>query len=191
MNEEEIKKQLKVKNKEIYINKLNLDLNNNMDGLVLTIDNLLNNIANDTIKKVLDIEESFFNQDSITKLIVVFIDNYRDNIMNELDIKKNKIIELFGDKEISKDDIININNDIKSNIYNYYNNNIEKLIISIKEIINSELNKYRIDDLFLNSLNNSLNNKILDCINIRDVILLNTFKESYRKYQELNKNTLK
>jgi len=191
MNEEEIKKQLKVKNKEIYINKLNLDLNNNMDGLVLTIDNLLNNISNDTIKKVLDIEESFFNQDSITKLIVVFIDNYRDNIMNELDIKKNKIIELFGDKEISKDDIININNDINSNIYNYYNNNIEKLIISIKEIINSELNKYRIDDLFLNSLNNSLNNKILDCINIRDVILLNTFKESYRKYQELNKNTLK
>ena len=53
MNEEDIRKQLKEKNKEIYLNKLNLDLTNNLEVLVLTIDNLLNNSLH-IINKIID-----------------------------------------------------------------------------------------------------------------------------------------
>ena len=33
-------------------------------------------------------------------------------------------------------------------------------------------------------------NKILDIIRNRDIILINTFQETYLKYLELNKNTI-
>ena len=52
---EDVKDQLKIKNKEIYLNKLNLDLDNNLEVLVLTVDNLLNTNKEMLIKKIIDI----------------------------------------------------------------------------------------------------------------------------------------
>ena len=49
---EDVKDQLKIKNKEIYLNKLNLDLDNNLEVLVLTVDNLLNTNKEMLIKKL-------------------------------------------------------------------------------------------------------------------------------------------
>lgn len=51
MNEYDIKDQLKKKNKEIYLNKLNFDLDNNLEVLVLTIDNLLSFMKDNLVKK--------------------------------------------------------------------------------------------------------------------------------------------
>lgn len=66
---EDVKDQLKIKNKEIYLNKLNLDLDNNLEVLVLTVDNLLNTNKEMLIKKIIDIEESFLNQELIEEKV--------------------------------------------------------------------------------------------------------------------------
>ena len=55
--EEDVKKQLEVKNKEIYLNKLNLDIDNNMEVLILAIDNLLNSIPDTVNLKILLIKK--------------------------------------------------------------------------------------------------------------------------------------
>ena len=70
---EDVKDQLKIKNKEIYLNKLNLDLDNNLEVLVLTVDNLLNTNKEMLIKKIIDIEESFLNQELMIQFLLVLI----------------------------------------------------------------------------------------------------------------------
>ena len=64
----DVKKQLEVKNKEIYHNKLNLDIENNLEVLVLTIDNLLNSIPEMLSLKILEIKESFTNKEEINRI---------------------------------------------------------------------------------------------------------------------------
>ena len=88
MNEYDIKDQLKKKNKEIYLNKLNFDLDNNLEVLVLTIDNLLSFMKDNLVKKIIDIEEDFQDKESILENVNIFFEAYRNNLMNILDTKK-------------------------------------------------------------------------------------------------------
>lgn len=189
----DIKKQLEIKNKEIYKNKLNLDLDNNLDVLVLTIDNLLNFKSLETIKKIVEIEEGFQNQINIKARIEKFIYNYRINLMNLLDDKKNKIIdillkedELDNLKKIIEEDYLDIINKIEV----FSKDNIILLEKELKEEIQNEFKRKRLNDYLNNIFINNLNEKVFDIIKNRDLILLNTWKETYLKYLELNKNTV-
>ena len=89
MNEkDDIKKQLEVKNKEIYLNKLKLDVDNNMEVLVLAIDNLLTTLSHELTLKVIDIAESFRDKKEMEEDIKVFMNDYREILMKLLDDKK-------------------------------------------------------------------------------------------------------
>ena len=194
MNEfEDIKKQLEVKNKEIYMNKLNLDLDNNLEVLVLTIDNVLTFIKNDAIKKILDIKESFLENEKIKVNMDKFIDSYRDNLMNLLDDKKNNlknVLVIHDDLEICKTNLNDNYLSLKTKLEQYSTDNIIKLENELKEIFEDKFKTKRLNDYLNNIFKVNLNNKILDVIKNRDVILLNTFNETYLKYLELNKNTV-
>lgn len=194
MNEfEDIKKQLEVKNKEIYINKLNLDLDNNLEVLVLTIDNVLTFIKNDAIKKILDIKESFLENEKIKVNMDKFIDSYRDNLMNLLDDKKTNlknVLVIHDDLEICKTNLNDNYLSLKTKLEEYSTDNIIKLENELKEIFEDKFKIKRLSDYLNNIFKVNLNNKILDVIKNRDVILLNTFNETYLKYLELNKNTV-
>ena len=93
MNEEDIKKQLEVKNKEIYLNKLNLDLDNNLEVLVLTIDNLLKIQSEELQKKIIEIAESFQDEKVFKQKITEFMNSYNDYLMNLFEQKKIKLKE--------------------------------------------------------------------------------------------------
>ena len=193
MNEEDIRSQLKEKNKEIYLNKLNLDLTNNLEVLVISVDNLLNNISLDTKNKVLGIAESFQNESVIKVNINNFIENYRLYLMTLLDTKKNNIESLYKENEdinTYKDKLKELNKEINNNLNNYLNENIDSLINDITSNYNDSFCNLRIKEYLKNIFKDNLNNKVLDIINNRDIILLNTFKESFQKYLELNKNTI-
>ena len=56
--------------------------------------------------------------------------------------------------------------------------------------MDSSFKKKRLEDYLENIFLSNLNNKVLDIIKTRDIILLNTFEETYLKYLELNKNTV-
>ena len=193
MNEEDIRKQLKEKNKEIYLNKLNLDLTNNLEVLVLTIDNLLNNINKDTKDRILGITESFQNENIIQKHINNFIDEYRTYLITLIDNKKNSIESLYkenNDINTYKIKIEEFNKEIREKLNNKSSQKINELTKVITNLYKDEFCNLRIKEYLNNIFKDNLNNKIMDTIKSRDIILLNTFKETNMKYQDLNKNTI-
>ena len=192
MNEEDIKKQLSEKNKEIYLNKLKLDIENNLEVLVLSIENALININNDTVNRILGIAESFQNKDIITQNVNNFIEKYHTFLIYLLDEKKVRLESLLTTKDINsyKEYFQNTNSKIKEELDNYFNDNIKNLIKNITNLYDEEFLNTRIKEYLSNNLKENINNKIIDIIKSRDIILLNTFRESYLKYQELNKNTI-
>ena len=193
MNEEDIKKQLEVKNKEIYLNKLNLDLDNNLEVLVLTIDNLLKIQSEELQKKIIEIAESFQDEKVFKQKITEFMNSYNDYLMNlfeqkklklkenleiDTDILKNqkKVQELYDKTALTiEDDTIKLIDNLANNLQEYFDTDFKI----------QRLNTY-LSNIFLKNLNN----KVLDIIRNRDIILINTYKETYLKYLELNKNTV-
>ena len=190
---EDVKDQLKIKNKEIYLNKLNLDLDNNLEVLVLTVDNLLNTNKEMLIKKIIDIEESFLNQELIEEKVSSFFEQYRVEFMNLLDNKKldlkNTII-IHDDLEICKNNIQDNCFSLEKQIKEFTSQEIKQLEKLLLNDINDKFKQKRLKDYLENIFIINLNNKILDIIRNRDIILINTFQETYLKYLELNKNTI-
>ena len=190
---EDVKDQLKIKNKEIYLNKLNLDLDNNLEVLVLTVDNLLNTNKEMLIKKIIDIEESFLNQELIEEKVSSFFEQYRVEFMNLLDNKKldlkNTII-IHDDLEICKNNIKDNYFSLEKQIKEFTSQEIKQLEKLLLNDINDKFKQKRLKDYLENIFIINLNNKILDIIRNRDIILINTFQETYLKYLELNKNTI-
>lgn len=190
MTEEDIKKQLEVKNKEIFLNKLRLDLNNNMEGLVLTIENVINKIILESTNKILYIAESFSNQQEIEKYIEDYFSKYVEYLMELLDKKKNNILKVI-DLNINYENCFKKEtNNIIDKLNKYYKDNINSLIKKIDALYDDSFCKDRINKYLKNNLSDLLDNRIKDCIKGRDIILLNTFKETNLKYIELNKNTI-
>lgn len=189
----DIKKQLEVKNKEIYINKLNLDLDNNLEVLVLTIDNLLDFITDETIKRIIEIDESFKNKREIEEKVKEFINLYKDNLINLLDIKKNNlknILVIQDDLDMCKSNLKDNYLNLKEKIEEFTKENIKELENRLKEEISESFKLRRLKEFLNNIFIVNLNKKILDIIKNRDIILMNTFNETYLKYLELNKNTV-
>ena len=193
MNEEDIRKQLEEKNKEIYFNKLKLDFSNNLEVLVLTIDNLLNNIENNAKNRILNITESFQNEKIIKENIKEFIENYKEILMTLLEDKKVNLEQLIkSNLELNdyKENLQKSNLNIKEGLNDYYSKNINKLIDNITKLYEDQFCNLRITEYLKNILKEELEGKIMDILSSRDIILLNTFNETYLKYLELNRNTI-
>ena len=193
MNEEDIRKQLELKNKEIYLNKLSLDLANNLEVLALSIENLLTNISEYSVKRIISIAESFGKEEIIKETMNTFIDNYRTFLMTLFEDKKTNLEQLFTENEDLnryKNYLKQTNTNIKEQLNAYYEEHINNVINKITNLYDNSFCNLRIDEYLKNILRENLINKLMDTINSRDIILLNTFKESFLKYQELNKNTI-
>lgn len=194
MNEkDDIKKQLEVKNKEIYLNKLNLDVDNNLEVLVLAIDNLLTTLSHELTLKVIDIAESFRDKKEMEEDIKVFMNDYREILMKLLDDKKsflqnNLVIE--DDLELTRKNLDSNYQKLKSELETSSKEIIIKLENNLQKYLDTNFKIDRLKKYLENIFLLNLNNKVLEIIKGRDIILINTFKETYLKYLELNKNTV-
>lgn len=193
MNEYDIKDQLKKKNKEIYLNKLNFDSDNNLEVLVLTIDNLLSFMKDNLVKKIIDIEEDFQDKESILENVNIFFEAYRNNLMNILDTKKvdlQNVIVVHDDLEVCKQNIKDNYLTLKETLETFSKKEIDNLVKSLNKELKSEFKKNRLKEYLTTIFLTNLNMKVLDTMKNRDIILINTFEETYLKYLELNKNTI-
>ena len=193
MNEYDIKDQLKKKNKEIYLNKLNFDLDNNLEVLVLTIDNLLSFMKYNLVKKIIDIEEDFQDKESILENVNIFFEAYRNNLMNILDTKKvdlQNVIVVHDDLDVCKQNIKDNYLTLKETLETFSKKEIDNLVKSLNKELKSEFKKNRLKEYLTTIFLTNLNMKVLDTMKNRDIILINTFEETYLKYLELNKNTI-
>ena len=193
MNEEDIKKQLEVKNKEIYLNKLNIDLDNNLEVLVLTLENLLKTQEENLFKKTIEIVESFKDEKEIKEKVEEFIRIYYESLIGLLTTKKEKIKEsLDTNSEISvyKEKIDNKTKDLEIDLIDNSKTMINDLILNLKSYLETSFQEKRLTSYLNDIYLLNLNNKVIDIIKGRDIMLYNTFNETYLKYLELNKNTV-
>ena len=182
-NNQDVLKELEVKNKEIYLNKLNIDLDNNEEILLITLENIINHFNEEMTNKINEIQNTI-EIDNITKF---------NNVL------KSTINDLIKTRTIKfKKDIINIDNiDYKETINQYtitilseikkcYFDNIDLLIKNTTNKDNTRLIEY------LNNINyEKITNKIKECFNNTNTILYNNYLESLEKFNNLNKKTLK
>ncbi len=193
MNDEDIKKQLEVKNQEIYLNKLNLDLDNNLEVLVLTIDNLLKIQLDELQRKIIEISEGYEYEKDFKDGSIKFMDLYTNNLMNLLQDRKThmqEILELDNDIEIYKNKLKEIYSNITLSLENKSALIIKKLEKELISYLNTDFQIQRLNAYLEYIFLKNLNNKVCDVIRNRDVILINTFNETYFKYLELNRNTI-
>ena len=156
----------------------------------MTIDNLLNTQKESLKKRIAEIEE---NNNSQEEYIDTFFEAYRLNIMNLLDIKKTNLqntIIIHDDLEVCKNNIKDNYYNLKTKIEEFSYEEINNLIDNLITNIDNNFTKRRIKEYLKTIYIVNLNNKVLDVMKNRDIILLNTFKETYLKYLELNKNTI-
>ena len=187
-NNIDVLKELAVKNKEIYLNKLAIDLDNNEENILITIENIISLFTKEVTDKVLEIENNTLLSHEASKEVLSFHKIIHEEIKkivkkrNDIIREKVKKIEDSNYQEL-------LNNETKElieRIQKVYLDNIGKLIDILTKKSNVFTTKRLTDyltilnyDRFINKINESIKNL--------DVILYNNYLESERKYNELNK----
>ena len=107
-----------------------------------------------------------------------------------IDISNVNTIIIHDDLEICKNNIQDNYFSLEKQIKEFTSQEIKQLEKLLLNDINDKFKQKRLKDYLENIFIINLNNKILDIIRNRDIILINTFQETYLKYLELNKNTI-
>ena len=190
-NNIDVLKELAVKNKEIYLNKLEIDLDNNEENILITMDNIINLFTKEVTDKILEIENNNLLSHEASKEVLSFHDILNEEIKiivkkrNEVIREKIKKIEDNNYQEL----LYNETKKLIERIQKVYLDNIDSLINNLTKKSNVFTEK-RIND-YLKVLNyDRFINKVNDSIKNLDVILYNNYLESERKYNELNKKVI-
>ena len=182
----DVVKELAVRDKEIYLNKLNMDIDSNYELLKLTTINIINLSINEVILNILNIENSFLNK----KRIEFLVNEYFKDFLEYIDgLYKKRVIGLKIQKD--KDNYLDyINNKIIDDIKDYYLNNFILIIEDIC-IDYNDFDKERLDNYINNAFYSRFISKLLENINNANRLLINNYHESKERYNLINEKTLK
>ena len=192
MIDKDIKEMFYKKNKEIIVNKLLLDLDNNIRSLIATMDNIIYLEFAIYKEKMLNIEG--VNIKSVSKCLKKYEQYLKEKIKTIVFIKKEDcsiyLKDNLFDDDISeyKKVLIDSTKLVEDNLVNKNNEFLEN---KIKNNIDSswyELNQEKIDYFFDQKLTKDIFDKLFLQLKDRDTIIYNNALESYNKYLNLNNN---
>ena len=188
----DVLKQLEVKNREIYLNKLVIDLDNNLDVLSITVNNIVNLFTNEMINKILEIENGTMNRSKISTHVEAFQEKFKHKLIVMLHERKTKMESLLKDVDQEKytEKLKEESQNIIHQIGKYYQNNIDTFYNQVNTDYD-EFNLKRLNDYLKENYYEKIILKLKESFNNTDIILINNYKESYQKYLELNEKTLK
>lgn len=195
MNDKEIKEMFLKKNKEIIKNKLILDISNNIDSLVATIENIIYLEFGIYKEKLFNIDVEKINRKKVNSIFNDY-QEYLNNKTKELINLKKEACSVFIegdniDREINDYEVIldSTTNDIENKLLKlimvYIDENIISNIVSEEWYLNND-NKI---NFYLNEkLGKDIFDKVILQLKDRDKIIYNNAQESYEKYLILNNN---
>lgn len=195
MNDKEIKEMFLKKNKEIIKNKLILDINNNIDSLVATIENIIYLEFGVYKEKLFCINPENINKKKINSILNQYQEYINKKINDLINIKKIECSNFIEQNDFSKEiDAYTIllektTNNIENKLLNLIITYIDEEIIS--NLVSEEwyLNNDNKIEFYLNEkLGKDIFDKILLQLKDRDKIIYNNAKESFEKYLTLNSN---
>ena len=207
--DQDIISMFKEKNKAILIQNLKYDTERNIDSLMETLNNIINNdfdIAKKNIKSIFDgydFDLYFCKIDNLIdsmkdesyKIITEIIQNKKNTIITDIDslcFEEEEMKNYYSLIDNTTKTIqITLENNVFNDIIQKGSNSFFKLIEKLKNREGSDLIKNRINDYISIRLYKKLEDKMLSAIRIRDNNLINKGKESYDKYQEITKKTIR
>jgi hypothetical protein len=193
---EDLNKQFALKNSEIFKNKLIIDINNNNESLVISLHNMLNMMFDDAKLKLQEIFESILYRENIDLYISEIKNKFLIKIDSLVLFKKDNLLEFINNLSIDsmesglyQDKIKELNEQIFLEIDNLYKDELDDIKIKIEELENNQFLNDRYND-FYQRFKNLLIDKIKMQFFDRDNNLVNNYRESYKKYIDINKITI-
>lgn len=188
----------KEKNEKILFDKLLLDIDNNFDSLLLTINNKIALSTPKLIKKVNDILFNYqidYDLKSLTELLNQEVEKINKMVVDLLELKKTKLKEAIQkDSSFTTSEFDTVIDESTKEFREEFDVSMNKVIyLDLSGVIskNYNLEEEAINDLntYLNNYDMSVSDAIIDSIEYRDNTLKNITKETYNKYIELNNKT--
>lgn len=203
----EITKMFQEKNKDIFKNSLELEMERNLESLKKTTDNCtmleINKILN-FLKSFFEEHKIIYNENELKKIVDTEKESLNEIVNSRIDIKMKNLKTFFQTKKtdfvITEDYLSEYHEELSKNT----NEIIEEIEIELKKEICIEftpklLKKYklntqdqqeritsRIDMLF----SDTLIRRVKEQISFRDKSLENMSRESFEKYRKLNERTI-
>lgn len=188
----------KEKNEKILFDKLLLDIDNNFDSLLLTINNKIALSTPKLIKKVNDILFNYqidYDLKNLTELLNQEVEKINKMVVDLLELKKTKLKEAIQkDSSFTTSEFDTVIDESTKEFREEFDVSMNKVIyLDLSGAIskNYNLEEEAINDLntYLNNYDMSVSDAIIDSIEYRDNTLKNITKETYNKYIELNNKT--
>lgn len=207
MEDEDLGKMFREKNKEIFINSLILEMGRNLDALKSTTDNcvaleinklgiFLKNFFKDNdvdFKKEELLGMLFREKTEINKIvndrIEVKKENIKNNFLNNFQ-SEDKPLSDFVDaySEVIKEETKSMNDDLDISLKTRICLDFSKYVIK-KFKLNTEEQQERINSRINGLFKDTVLRRIKEETEFRDESLKNQTMESFKKYRELNANT--
>ena len=180
---------LKVKNREIYINKLNIDLDRILETLQIMVKNTINLLYIEIVTQIFRI-----NENELKSFPIKEVQSYYKGLKNKTEKVLEKNFQELSQNTKNIDDIEyeqileKAKEQVLLEIGNYYNETINTLIeLLVKEKL---IDEDRLNYLFKIYLYNKFLDKISDILTSSFRIILNSQQESFQKYENLNDKTI-
>ncbi|MGN0973361.1 MAG: hypothetical protein ACI4OT_01320 [Bacilli bacterium] len=195
MNDKEIKEMFLKKNKEIIKNKLTLDIDNNIDSLVATMENIIYLEFGIYKEKIFNIDVEKINRKKVNSILNGYQEYLNNKIKELINLKKEACSDFIDednlDKGINEYEAIldSTTNDIENKLLNLIMGYIDENIIS--NIVSEEWyldNDNKINFYLNEKLGKDIFDKVILQLKDRDKIIYNNAQESYEKYLILNNN---
>lgn len=204
--DEELKQQFKIKNLEILKNKLKLDVHNNMNTLILSLNHILDLEVSTAMNKTALIyydADVRFNDGDQEEILISFGKKYIEVTKEYLKIKKTdllKTIEAFTvDTDIStyycviENTELEVDEFLKEQLLSYIDDKLIVMINKLNKRYVSVAQKDFVLERLLNFLKDSfirrLSSKTVEQINLRNQTLINNAKDNYERYITLPTNS--
>ncbi len=190
----DVVEQLRLKNQELYINKLIIDLENAMDSLIIFYSNYCDTLSLDVSNTIVSYlnENTIEYQEMIIKVVTSFFSLLNDKLNKEINerfniIKKNikKIDSLSYETKLEEESLI-----ISNSLSDYYQDNINMLI---EEIINIIIQEKRNDlqEYLQTIIHRKLINTLKDKLAYTIKLINNNYDVNTMMLQSINEKTLK
>lgn len=186
-NNIDVVKQLEVKNHEIFVNKLNIDLDNHFQNLKITMQDIINKLHSE-----LDIAIISLTNEENSEINYHFFDLINDKLVvlsnNRLSSLKNTIKEI---DDIDYEECIDSEtNAFVQELSTFYKENISKLIDDLGNNLD-EFKKKRIIDYLNGAFFQKFIMKIKEALTFNNKVLLNNYYANCERIESINQKTLK
>ena len=189
--QDDVVETIKQKNRDIYINKLGIDLGKILDTLLISLVNVIKFLYTEVIQGLDLDEKKVQNKKSLINDIRSFIKQLKSKIEELLKASFERISnKLDSIEEINYDELLTFEKEqIIKDIEKYYNENIDDLINKFLEK-DRNLNSNRVNYFFKNYLYDRFIQRIKDILASSFQIILNGQQEGLQRYESLNERTI-